>query len=263
MPAFTAAVRPDTQTIIAKSVAANDENWKAAPGFDFTERDKTKTGTKTSQVIMVDGSPYYRPIAVNAKPLPPAAEADEQRRLLKMIAQRNAESPEVRLARVAQYEKERRQDRLFMSQLTEAFEFTLKREQRMGPYDVYVLGATPRSGYKPPNMECQALAGMEGTLWIDKASFQWVKVEAHVVRPVSIEGFLAQVEPGTHFELELAPVTGNIWLPAHFAMKSRSKVLYLFNHRTQDDETYSNYRRAAANGAASGNLRDVLHRYPN
>jgi hypothetical protein len=47
---------------------------------------------------------------------------------------------------------------------------------------------------------------MQGKLWIDKDSFQWVKVEAQVMHPVSIEGFLAKVEPGTHFELEKEPV---------------------------------------------------------
>jgi hypothetical protein len=40
------------------------------------------------------------------------------------------------------------------------------------------------------------LTGMEGKLWIDEKTFQWVKVEATVIRPVSIEGFLAEVEPG-------------------------------------------------------------------
>jgi hypothetical protein len=65
----------------------------------------------------------------------------------------------------------------------------------MGPYNVYVLRATPRKGYQPPNMQSQALLGMEGQLWIDKKTFQWVKVTARVIRPVSIEGILAQVEP--------------------------------------------------------------------
>jgi hypothetical protein len=59
-------------------------------------------------------------------------------------------------------------------------------------------------------------------------------VQTHVFRPVSIKGFLAQVEQGTQFEL-----------------KSRAKVLHIFNRTTQDNETYTHYRRAAlVNGAA-------------
>ena len=56
--------------------------------------------------------------------------------------------------------------------------------------------------YEPPNNEAKVLTGMEGMLWIDKTTFQWVKVEATVIQPVSIAGFLAQVQPGTCFELE-------------------------------------------------------------
>ena len=78
-----------------------------------------------------------------------------------------------------------------MEQLTKALDFKLVGEQKLGPYEVYVLKATPRPGYEPPNIESKVLTGMEGKLWIDEKTFQWVKVEATVVRPVSIEGFLA------------------------------------------------------------------------
>ena len=68
-----------------------------------------------------------------------------------------------------------------MEQLTKAFNFTLEGEQKLGPYDVYVLKATRRPGYVPPNRETRVLTGMEGRLWVDKKSYQWVKVEAHVI----------------------------------------------------------------------------------
>ena len=80
---------------------------------------------------------------------------------------------------------------------------------------------------------------MAGTLWIDTKTLQWVKVEAHVVRPVAIEGFLARVERGTYFELEKAPLSDGTWQFEHFAMRARAKVLFLFNHRSAVDETYS------------------------
>ena len=117
-----------------------------------------------------------------------------------------------------------------MEQLTKALDFKLAGEQKLGAQDVYVLKATPHPGYEPPNNEAKVLTGMEGKLWIDKQTFQWLKVEATVIRPVSIGGFLAEVEPGTHFELEKMPVAGNIWLPKHFAMKSQAKIFFpVFN----------------------------------
>lgn len=87
---------------------------------------------------------------------------------------------------------------------------------------------------------------MQGKLWIDKQTFQWVKIQAQVIHPVLIEGFLAEVEPGTRFELEKRPVQDGIWLPSHFAMKAQAKIFFLFPHRSQDDETYYGYRKAIA-----------------
>ncbi len=107
-----------------------------------------------------------------------------------------------------------------------------------------MLEATPRAGYKAPNMEAEVLTGMQGKLWIDKNTFQWVKVKAQVTHPVSIEGFLARVEPGTSFKLERMPVTDDVWLPKHFAMKSRAKILFFFRNNTQEDDTYFDSQRA-------------------
>jgi hypothetical protein len=85
---------------------------------------------------------------------------------------------------------------------------------------------------------------MQGKLWIDQATFQWVKVEASVIHPVSIEGFLAKLEPGTQFELEKAPVSGGVWLPKHFSFRSKAEILSFIGDNTHDDEAYFYYQKA-------------------
>jgi hypothetical protein len=47
--------------------------------------------------------------------------------------------------------------------------------------------------------------------------------------------------------LENVPVAENVWLPKHFAMQASAKILLLFNHNQQEDETYFNYRKAEPN----------------
>ena len=236
----------DVETIIQRSVEANAADWKAAPAYDYIERNRQQGGgTKTFEERMILGSPYERLVAVNGKPLSAEQQAGEQQKLDTTVVERQKESEQERGRRIAKYKKEREGDDLMMEQLTKALDFKLVGEQRLGAQDVYVLKATPRPGYKPPNTEAKVLTGMEGKLWIDKQTFQWVKVEATVMRPVSIGGFLAEVEPGTHFELEKAPVTDSIWLPKHFAMKSQAKVLFFFTRKSQADETYSDYHKPA------------------
>lgn len=238
--------QPDVLSIIAHSVDANNADWAAAPHYDFKERDRGPRGTKAFRVMMILGSPYYQLVAANGKPISAQQQAEERKRLLSTIARRRAESPRESAARVAKYQRDRARDHLLMSQLSKAFDFAFVRRQNLLGHEVYMFNATPRRGYRPPNTETEVLTGMEGTLWIDSQTFQWVKVEAHVVHPVSIEGFLARVEPGTFFELERSPMPDGIWLPSHFAMRSRAKVLYAFNRRTQEDETYSDYQPTPA-----------------
>lgn len=242
------AQQPNVQRIIEKSVQANEANFNAAPNFNYKERDRTGKGSKTSQVTMIEGTPYYRLIAINGEPLSPEQSAAEQKKQEQVAAKRRAESAEERQQRIAKYEKDRKRNNEMTGQLTKAFEFTLAGEHKLRGFNVWVLKATPLPSYKPPNMETQVLPGMQGELWVDQKSYNWVRVTAQVIHPVSIEGFLAQVEPGTRFELENAPVGGGIWQAIHFSMKSQAKVLYMINHASQDDETYFDYQRIDTSG---------------
>jgi len=239
----TARAQSKVEEIIQRSVEANELDWKADPQYSYFERDVQNGVNRTNQVMMIEGSPYYRLTAVDDKQISKEEQAKQEQKLQQAIAQRKRESPQQRAARIAQYEKDRKRDHLLMEQLTKAFNFTLEGEEKLGPYDVYVLRATPRPGYTPPNRETRVLTGMNGTLWIDKQTYQWVKVEAHVIHPVAIEGFLARVEPGTRFELEKAPVANGVWLPKHFAMKAHARVIFLFTHNEQEEDTYWDYRK--------------------
>jgi hypothetical protein len=248
---LAAAGQSDVQTIIQRSVEANNKDWQAATAYSHFERDVHGEGTRTSEVTMIVGSPYYRLVAVNGRPLTPEEQAREQQKLEKVTAQRCGESKQEREERIAKYERERSRDHLLMDEMTRAFNFSLVGEQRSGPFGVYVLKATPRAGYQPTNKETKVLTGMQGELWIEKQTFHWVKVEAEVIHPVSIVGFLARVEPGTRFELENVPVDSRIWLPAHFAMKSRARILHLYTSQNQEDETYFDYHPVVRNEAAA------------
>ncbi len=241
VPAF-AQQQPGAQEIIAKSVAANELDFKTAVDFNWKERDTNEKGSKTYQVTMIDGTPYNRLLAVNGKPLSREKEAEELKKDQETAAQRSRESPEDRKIRIAKFEEERTRDHLMMKQLTEAFTFTLVGQRKVRGFEVWMLKATPRPGYRPPNVETQVLKGMQGELWVDRKTYNWVKVTAEVIRPVSIEGFLAEVQPGTRFEVEKSPVGNGIWQISHFSMKSSARILHLFNRSSWEDDTYSDYK---------------------
>lgn len=239
------AQKPDVQAIIQKSVEANQRDFQAAPYFNYKERDRDPDGkgSKTYQVTMIEGSPYQRLIEVNSNPLSAAQNAEEMKKQQQATTQRHSESPDQRKKRIADYETGRQRDHAMMEQLTKAFDFKYMATHKVRGFTVWQLKATPRPGYNPPNMHAQVLPGMQGQLWIDQKTYQWVKITAQVIHPVTIAGFLARVEPGTRFELEMSPVEGGTWQSTHFSMRSQAKVLLVFNHNSQQDSTYFDYQR--------------------
>jgi len=68
-------------------------------------------------------------------------------------------------------------------------------------------------------------------------------VTAKVIHPVSIEGFLARVEPGTRFEIEKAPVGDGSWQITHFSMQSHAKILLLVNHSSQEEDWFYDFKK--------------------
>jgi hypothetical protein len=234
------------EVIVQRSVENTNTDWAAAPQYDFTERDVVeqhgKTTTKTYQVLMIEGSPYNELIAISGQPLSAAQKSAEDRKLQQETARRRKESAAARQKRVAEYRKERRQDHA-LAELVRAFDYKLDGEDTINGRRCFVLEATPKDSYRPPSRQTQVLRGMRGKMWVDMAQYQWVRVHAEVFRPVSFGLLIARVKPGTEFTLEQNPVQGDLWMPIHFSLAVRARVL-ISSRDYRDDESYWNYRPA-------------------
>jgi hypothetical protein len=241
---LSAATQPQVSDIIRRSVANTQADWNAAPHYDFTEHDvitgKTRV-VKTYRVMMIDGSPYNKLVAMNGEALEPAQAKAQTTKLRQEIARRQRETPDERRRRVARYDRERHQDNELLQEMVKAIDFKLAGEETTDGHRCYVLEGTPKPGYQPSNRETKVLEGMRGKMWIDEQTYQWVKVEADVFRPVAFGLFVAKVEPGTEFTLEQEPVAGNIWLPSHFSVRLKATILGYWSRNSTDDETYSDY----------------------
>jgi hypothetical protein len=241
------AAAPNPQEIVRKSVDAIKEDWAEAPKYSYLERDvenkrNSPAMAKTLRVLMIDGSPYNLVTAVNDQPLPPDERAVEQRKLAREIEKRRNESDRERRRRIAKYEKETDRDHALLQDMVNAFEFHLTGEAQVDGHACWVLDVEPKPGYEPDNHEGKVLKGMKGRLWIDKASNQWVKVHAEVVKTVALYGFLAKVGPGTAFDLEQEPVANGLWLPKVFAVRVKATALGLFSENSDESDTYRDYQ---------------------
>lgn len=248
------AVQPDAKEIVRKSVAVNDADFQAIPKYTHRETDvqtkldssgqQTSVSKKTIEVLMIEGSPYEKLLAVNGKPLSAEDQRKEEEKLQKEIAKRRSESASARSARIAKYQKSRRSDHLMMQQMVFAFNFKFVGEDMVNGRPAYVLDAEPRPDYRPLNQEAKVLTGMKGRLWVDKTGYHWMKVKAEVIKPVNYALFIAKVGPGTSFEFEQTPVNANLWLPSRFEQDVNAKILGIKSIRTREQETYTNYQPA-------------------
>ncbi len=268
----------DVSSIVRKSVAVNTADWKAQPQYSHLERDtKTKidsdgqaraSHSKGFHVTMIEGSPYYRLLELDHEPLSAVQAQQERDKLSREIQRRKNETPDQRSARISKYQSGRSEEHLLMQQMVDAFTFKLNREERVEGVECYLLDAIPNPEYTPPVEKARVLLGMKGHLWIDKAEYHWVKVEAEVINPVQFGFFIAQVKPGTRFELEQAAV-GGVWLPKRFAETVNASLFGIYGMRSRQEEIYSDYRLiseqaevhrpfravAAANAGFSGSRR--------
>ena len=237
---------PNVKQIVERSEQAIAADWSRAPQYSFVERDveskhDAQPSVKTYQVLMIDGSPYNRLIAVDDKPLSSIEQAGEVRKLEYEIQMRQEESEQARQKRIEKYLKERQQNSALLKGMLSAFDFKLVDQETVDGYDCWLLDARPKPGYQAVSRETKVLKGMRGRLWIDQASGQWVKVQAEVVQTVSLYGFFAKVRPGTRFMLEQEPVAPHLWLPKHFTTHVSASAFGFFNEDSIDDETYSKY----------------------
>jgi hypothetical protein len=103
------------------------------------------------------------------------------------------------------------------------------------------IAASPRSGYHGPLRGI--LHSLEGTLWIDKADFIWVKFEAEVLKPFSLGWFLARVGEGTHLSYEMMRVNDDLWVPKDISLKASARLAVLKKVNVDQEITFSEYRK--------------------
>lgn len=236
----------DLEEIVRRATDTIQSDWAADPDYAYVERDETvkkgKTTSRTSQVVMMEGSDYYMPTAIDDQPFPEDRQKAELLKLKEELQRRKNESPEARQKRIAEYKKRESENGSLLLEFPKAFNFDLLREDAMNGFPAYVLSAAPRRRTGPLSRAAKVLSGMSGTVWIERDSFHAIRGSCDVMAPVPIYGILARVLPGTHIELELAPVTDKIWLISRFSMDLRVSKLVVFNSAQVMHNTYSDYR---------------------
>ena len=116
-------------------------------------------------------------------------------------------------------------------------------DERVDGRDVVVLEATPRPAFHPQSRSAKLLPHFRGKLWIDRQSYQWVKVEAQVIDTITWGLFLIRLDPGARIFFEQSLIRNEVWLPHEVLVTGSARIGLFKKLRLREQVTYKNYRR--------------------
>jgi hypothetical protein len=236
----------DISEIVRGATAALNSDWAADPAYACIERDEVQHGgavtSKTFEVLMVDGSDYRFPLAVNDEPITPDRQRTELIKLKREVQRRKEESPAGRRARIEAWRKRRDEDGELLLDFNSALTLELLREETRNGHPAYVLSAKPKQGIAHTTRAAKVLSGIQGMAWVEKDTLHPIRVECTVMTPVPVYGRLASVLPGTRIEIGMTPVTESTWLIDEVSMKLSVAKLRMFKSTSLTRSTYSQYR---------------------
>lgn len=250
--AVTAAAQ-DAREIVRKSIELDQANWLRMANYTWIARSRERHFSAQNEVtsqheegwetLILGGQPYRRMLERDDQPLPPEQQRKEQQGLDKIVARIEKETPEQTERRLADYEKQRRRDREFLLELPDAYDFRMDPDQQIDGQDVWVIEGIPKPGYRAKSRDGRAFSKIRGKIWIEKAGYQWVRIEAQTTATISFGVFLARLNPGAKLVFEQTRVNDEVWLPKREFL-SGSGRLGLLKRIAEDQEiTWTNYRK--------------------
>jgi len=222
-----------------------DYTWIAREtdrSLDSGGRVKSEKTDKWETVVLY-GEPHHRMLERDGKPLSADDQRKEQQKLDKAVAKLERETPEQRARREAQYEKEREKDREFLREVPDLFDFKLLGDDKIDGHDVWVISATPKPGYRPKHSDAKPLLKVRAKMWIDKAEYQWVRVEGETTATISFGLFIARLDPGAKLVFEQTRVNDQVWLPKREVISGAGRLGLVKKLAGEQETTWNNYRK--------------------
>jgi hypothetical protein len=243
----------DPRDIVRKSVELDQSNWQHMKDYTWIARQTDRILDSSGQIksqkteqwetVVIYGEPHHRVLERNGKPLLPEDQRKEQEKLDRAVAKGEHESSSARVRREADFEKEREKDREFLREIPDLFDFKLLGDEKIDGHDVWVISATPKPEAKPKSGDAKPLLKIQANVWIDKAEYQWVRLEADTTATISFGLFIARLAPGAHLEFEQMRVNDETWLPKRELVRGAARLGLVKKLAGEEETTWNNYHK--------------------
>ena len=239
--------------LVERAVKLQESNAVREREMAFRERVLTKDlesdgGVRRSQekvhdVLLIDATPQRILLEEDGVPQSAAEIAASQGFLKRVVEIRTAESERDRSQRIDAFERKRREYQEAVSEIPHAFQFRLAGEEQIGDHTCYKLLATPREGYQPRNRYGRIFTHTVGTIWIDKATGEWRRVEGELRETVNLGWIFIQIRKGTRAIAEQQPYGEAGWLMSSLWYRSVARVGFFLHYRREQRSDYWNYQK--------------------
>ena len=253
-PDATGAVPPEQiRELMLRAEEKELQNEKQERDYTYIEREEDhkldghggvkQIESRTSEILEIYGEQVERLTAKDDKPLSAGEAKKEDDKIQKIIDKRKNESEDDRRKRLEHEEKSREEDRKFVLEIADAFNFRLIGSEVLDGRDTWVLEGEPRPGYEPRNRGAKMLSKFKGRVWIDKSEAQWMKLDIGAIDTISVGFVLARIHKGTRVLVEVTKVNDEVWLPKHVQFHLDARVA-LFKSYDEDVElTFHDYKK--------------------
>jgi hypothetical protein len=249
----TRGLSQDAREIVRRSVEVDRNNWIKRADYTWMGHSRERHFDARNQVtsdhreawemFVLDGLPFTRMLERDGTPLSAAEQRKQQQKLDKETAKLANATPEEKQRRAAEFEKSRRRERAFLLEIPDAFDLHLEGSDTIDGQDVWVISGVPKPGYRAKSREGAALTKIRGKMWIEKAGYQWVRVEAETIETISFGLFLARLNPGAKLVLEQSRINDELWLPKREYMIGKGRIAVLKRVAEDDEITWSDYKK--------------------
>ena len=165
----------------------------------------TKTETSEYEVFFVHGRQISQVVKKEGKPLSDQEQKKETERVTKAVE--NAEKPEA--------EQHKNNQSISLLHMLEIMDVRNPRRESFRGRQTIVFDVVGRKDAKTHDLSEDLSKKLQGTIWVDEADRQVVRLEAVFNDNFHVGGGLvANVQKGSRFSFDQAPVNGEIWLPS-------------------------------------------------
>ena len=247
------ALAQDPHELVRRSIAQDQLDWVRMKDYTWQAHSVEKhldshgkaisTKRESWETLMLDGQPWRRTLERDGKPLSPEEQRSERNKLDREIRRLSLETPGEKQRRREQAERRRRRGFAFLSEIPDMFDLRFEGDSTVDGRSVWVVFGEPRPGAKARSGDAKMLLKLRGRMWIDKATYQWARVEAETTDTISWGLFLARLNSGAKMIFEQTEVNSELWFPKRLFLTGSGRVGLLKRLAQEEEIEWSNYRK--------------------